>query len=131
MLRRNLNLLLILISVATIFSGLTQIVAPGFVLRLIGAEVNPTANHFFAIIGMFMTLFGGLMLHTVYSATPAGPAVFWSALQKLGAAVAVGLGIAHGIFSLMAGAVALFDLFSGILFLYYLRTLQSDDHVGN
>lgn len=119
--KKYLNLTVILISIATVLSGLTQVVAPGFVLGVIGASVTPTSAHFFAIIGMFMALFGGLMLHAVYSPTPNPVAITWSALQKLGAAVAVGIGIAHGIFSMLAAGVAAFDLFSGLLFLYYLK----------
>ncbi|HLU90046.1 MAG TPA: hypothetical protein VKZ51_09460, partial [Cyclobacteriaceae bacterium] len=35
---------------------------PAFVLDVIGAEVTPLSSHLFAIVGMFMALFGGLML---------------------------------------------------------------------
>jgi hypothetical protein len=52
--------------------------------------------------------------------------VFWSALQKLGAFVAVTLGVLNGLFSWMALSVAVFDLFSGLLFLYYMKTLPSE-----
>jgi len=76
---------------------------------------------------MFMFLFGGLMLHTIYRAKPSREAVLWCALQKIGACVAVAIGIYKGLFSFMALGVALFDLFSGILFLYYHRTLKSDE----
>lgn len=122
---RFINLLVIVISIATFISGAVQIIAPAFVLAFIGAEVTPTASHFFAIIGMFMALFGGLMLHAVYSHETSKEAVLWAALQKLGAAVAVGLGIINGIFSILALGVALFDLFSAVLFFYYLKTLRS------
>lgn len=118
---RFLNLIVLLISLATILSGLTQLVMPRFVLNVIGANIDDTSAHFFAIIGMFMALFGGLMLHAVYSATPQRPAILWCAFQKLGAFAAVGLGIINGIFMPIAAAVALFDLFSGLFFLYYLK----------
>lgn len=119
--KKYLNLTVILISIATIISGLVQLVVPGFVLNFIGASITPTTSHFFSIIGMFMTLFGGLMLHAVYSPQPQRPAILWSAFQKLGAFAAVGLGIFTGIFAPIAAGVALFDLFSGLLFLYYLK----------
>lgn len=125
--KKYLNLIVLLISVATVLSGLTQVFVPGFVLNVVGASVTPTSSHFFAIVGMFMALFGGLMLHAVYSEYPNRVAILWCALQKLGAFVAVGLGILNGIFSIMAGGVALFDLFSGLLFLYYLKTLPSGE----
>jgi len=118
---KYLNLLVILISIITLFSGLTQVVMPGLVLDLIGSELSPTSSHFFAIVGMFMALFGGLMLHTVYRAQTSYEAVLWCALQKLGAFVAVTLGVINNIFGPVALGVALFDLFSGLLFLYYLK----------
>jgi hypothetical protein len=124
---RFLNLLVVGISLATIVSGLAQVVAPAFVLGVIGAGITPTTAHFFAIVGMFMALFGGLMLHTVYSARSGTVAILWCALQKLGACVAVGLGILQGIFSEMAAGVAAFDLLSGVLFLYYLKTIKSGE----
>ena len=117
------NLIVILISIATVLSGLTQLVMPGLVLDFVGATIDETSAHFFAIVGMFMTLFGGLMLHAVYSATPQKPAVLWCAFQKLGAFAAVGLGIMNGIFMPIAAGVAIFDLFSGLFFLYYLKRM--------
>ncbi len=122
--KNYLNLLVIAISIATILSGLAQLIAPDFVLGFVGASITPTSMHFFAIVGMFMALFGGMMLHAVYSAYPNHVAILWAALQKLGAFVAVGLGIFNDIFAPIAATVAFFDLFSGLLFLYYLRTLR-------
>lgn len=116
-----LNLIVILISIATIFSGLFQMVSPKTVMTFIEADITPTSAHFFGIVGMFMTLFGGLMLNAVYSAHPQRPAIFWCAMQKLGAFAAVGLGIINGIFAPIAASVALFDLVSGLVFLYYLK----------
>lgn len=119
--KKYINLIVILISIATIFSGLLQLVMPGFVLGFIGASITDTSSHFFAIVGMFMALFGGMMLHAVYSPKPQRPVILWSAFQKLGAFAAVGLGIINGIFAPIAAGVAIFDLFSGLLFLYYLK----------
>jgi hypothetical protein len=119
--RKYLNMIVIVISVATVFSGLLQMISPNTVLSFIKGDITPASSHFFAIVGMFMTLFGGLMLHAVFSAVPQRPAILWCALQKLGAFAAVGLGIMNGIFAPVAGAVALFDLFSGLIFLYYLK----------
>ena len=120
-LNKYLNLIVILISLVTILSGLSQVIMPSFVLELIGAEISPTTSHFFAIIGMFMALFGGLMLHTLYSTHTTPEAVLWCALQKLGAFVAVTLGVVNGIFNPLALGVAIFDLFSGLLFLHFIR----------
>lgn len=125
--KKLIHLLVVLISVATILSGIIQMISPGFILRLVGAEQTLTTLHFFAIVGMFMFLFGGLMLCTVYQAIVNRTTVFWCALQKLGASVAVILGIAHGIFQLPAAGVALFDGCSGLLFLYYILILRKDE----
>lgn len=122
--KKNLTLIVVAISVITIISGLSQVFMPGMVLRLIGAEVSPISSHLFGIVGMFMALFGSLMLHTVYSVNTSTVAIFWCAMQKLGAFVAVGIGVLSGLFSWMASGVAIFDLFSGLLFLYYMKTVN-------
>lgn len=118
---RYLNLIVLLISIATILSGVTQMLMPKFVLMTIQGEITATSAHFFAIVGMFMMLFGGLMIHAQYSAEPQRPAIFWCAMQKLGAFAAVGLGVWNGIFGAIALSVAVFDLVSGLIFLYYLK----------
>ena len=124
--RKIINLIVILISAATILSGMTQLVMPRFVMGVIGAEITETSAHFFAIVGMFMALFGGLMIHALYSAIPQRPAILWCAFQKLGAFIVVGLGILNGIFAPIAMGVALFDLFSGLIFLYYLKLSRNE-----
>lgn len=124
--KKYITLIVVVISVLTIVSGLTQVIMPGFVLNVIGAEISDISKHLFGIVGMFMALFGGLMLHTVYQTHTSRTAVFWCALQKLGAFVAVSLGVYNELFSWMAMGVAVFDLISGILFLYYIKILKED-----
>ena len=124
--KKYITLIVVVISVLTIISGLTQVVMPGFVLNVIGAEISDISKHLFGIVGMFMVLFGGLLLHTVYQTHTSRTAVFWCALQKLGAFVAVSLGVYNELFSWMAMGVAVFDLISGILFLYYIKILKED-----
>ena len=111
--------LVIAISVLTIISGLTQMVAPGFVLSLIKGQETPTSLHFFGIIGMFMALFGGMLLQAVRSPAPQRVAIFWAALQKFGASAAVAFGVEHRIFSALALAIASFDGLSGCLIFWY------------
>ena len=110
------------IAAITVVSGLVQMLAPRFVLRLVGAEITSTSSHFFGIVGMFMLLFGGALLHEVFS-TPAQPVVaLWAALQKFGAVAAVILGVLRGIFSPLALVVSSFDLVSAvIIFAYWSR----------
>jgi hypothetical protein len=116
---------LIAIAAVTIFSGLCQIVAAGFELRLLSAEVTGTSKHFFGTIGMFMVLFGGVFLNALLGPANQPTVVLWSGLQKFGASAAVGLGVAHHIFSPLALLVASFDLCSGILAIWYWRRIQA------
>ena len=118
--------ILVLISVITAFSGLTQVIVPGFVLKIISAETTPTSMQLFATIGMFMVLFGGLFLHALLSSSHHPVAVLWASLQKFGAFCAVGLGVLNSIFSPLALFVAFFDLFSGILAAVYLLKIRKE-----
>src|SRR5688572_6577334 len=99
---RWLRLALVAIAVATVVSGAVQLIAPGFVLGFLEAEASPSSRHFFGIVGMFMVLFGGLMLHALARPKENPAAFLWAGLQKLGACAAVGLGVARGLFSPLA-----------------------------
>jgi hypothetical protein len=115
--------LIILICLATIVSGLVQVIAPQFVLALVGADRNLTSEHFFAIVGMFMTLFGGMLLQAMRSLSNQHVAIFWSALQKFGACAAVSIGVERHVFSVLALVIAAFDGLSGcLIFWYWLKT---------
>lgn len=124
--KKFIRLIILLISIATLFSGAMQAIAPAFVLNFVGAEINTTSKQLFATIGMFMFLFGGMMIHALYHVENNRVVVIWSGLQKLGASAAVFIGIFNGTFILLAAGVAVFDLFSALLFFYYLKTLKSD-----
>ncbi len=117
----KLRIVLLLIALATVATGLIQVFAPGFVLHIVGAAVTPTTRHFFAIVGMFMFLFGGLLLQALYSEQSSRAAIFWCGLQKAGASIAVFIGIAKGLFAPLAAAVASFDLLSAVLIFLFLR----------
>ena len=119
--KKYISLIIIIISVSTIISGLLQVLAPGFVLHFIGAEVSLASSQLFATIGLFMAIFGGMMMHALYSSSANQAAILWSAFQKFGACLAVIAGILQGVFAPVAGGVAAFDLLSGILFLYYFK----------
>lgn len=124
--KKYIRPILLLISVTTLFSGAMQVIAPAFVLNFVGAEIDTGTKQLFATIGMFMFLFGGMMIHALYHEDNNRVAVIWSGLQKLGASVAVFIGIFNGVFIPIAAGVAIFDLLSGLLFFYYLKTLKSD-----
>lgn len=125
--RKILLIVIVLISVASAISGAIQMLWPSFVLGLVGGEATATTLHFFRIIGMFMLLFGALMLTTVYAAVPSRATVLWCALQKLGASAAVIWGVTAGIFQLQAAAIAGFDGISGLIFLYFMYTLRTHE----
>jgi hypothetical protein len=108
-----------LIAGITIVSGLAQMVAPGMILRFISGETTPTSLHFFGIIGMFMALFGGALMHALLSVSRQPIVVLWAGLQKFGAVAAVGLGVLKSIFSPLALFVAGFDLLSALLVICY------------
>ena len=116
---KYVRLALLAIAAITVLSGAAQLLAPGVVLHVVGGEATRATTHFFAIIGMFMVLFGGLMWQALRAPTPQPIPLFWAALQKVGAAVAVGLGVSRGLFGALALTVASFDLFSGLLALWY------------
>lgn len=118
--------ILVAIGGITLFSGLGQLLMPGVVLRIVGAAVLPTTQHFFAIVGMFMALFGGMMLHALLTARHHRVVLLWVALQKLGAFGAVTLGVSNDIFSPLAMGVAFFDLISGVLILGYLWLIRNE-----
>lgn len=110
---------LLAIAVITMFSGLLQAFLPSYVLSIVSADSNPTSRHFFSIIGMFMFLFGGLLLQALLSPIHHPIIVLWASLQKFGAFVAVGLGVVQVIFSPFALLIAGFDLVSGLFGLWY------------
>lgn len=117
-----------MISLITVASGAGQLVRPDLVLGLMAGDADTAAYHFFRIIGMFMILFGGMLLQALLTAGDHSVAVFWAGLQKLGAAGAVGLGVANGVFSALALSVAGFDLVSGVLIFLYLRRSRPVAH---
>ena len=54
-------MIVLAIGALTALTGAVQLVAPALILRAVGGETTAGASHFFAIVGMFMILFGGLL----------------------------------------------------------------------
>lgn len=129
--KNQLYWLLAFIAAITVISGLVQMLQPSFVLTIISGEQSPGNLHSFAIVGMFMVLFGGMMLHALLSPQHHPVAVFWSGLQKIGAFAAVALGVTKGVFSWLAWGVALFDLASGLLILFYWILIKREQRAAN
>ena len=103
------------ISALTVLSGLVQLAMPGIVLDLLDADSTPTTRHFFAIVGMFMAVVGAVTLQALLSEPSPPYVVLWCAVQKLGAFVAVSVGVARDLFGSVALVVALFDLLTAVL----------------
>jgi hypothetical protein len=118
--------LLVLIAASTFLTGAVQAIAPAFILRLLSAETTPTSQHFFAIVGMFMVLFGGATLHALLSFKHHAVVILWSSFQKFGASVAVALGVQRGIFASLALLVAIIDFLSGVLALWYWSRIRRE-----
>jgi hypothetical protein len=113
--------LLALIAAATAATGLVQLIAPQFILHLTGGSTDAAGQHFFRLVGMFMILFGGLMLQSLFSPRDEPIAVFWCMCQKFGAAAGVAVGIRSGFFGPIAWIVAGFDFVTALLMLVYWR----------
>jgi hypothetical protein len=111
------------IGAITVVTGCVQILWPAPILTLLSAEQSPAALHFFGLVGMFMALFGGALLHALFSRQPSPVVVLWAGLQKFGAVAGVGIGVMHGIFAPLALIVTVFDFVSGVLIMACLSRL--------
>ena len=118
--------LLVLIAASTFLTGAIQTVAPAFILRLLSTETTTTSQHFFAIVGMFMVLFGGATLHALLSFKHHPVVILWSSFQKFGASIAVLLGVQHGIFASLGLIVVIVDFLSGVLALWYWSRIRRE-----
>jgi hypothetical protein len=121
---RALHRALVVIAGLTAATGAGQAVRPGTTLRLLTTKDDPTSRHFFGTVGMFMVVVGGGLLSTLVRPVADPVVLFWSAVQKVGASVAVALGVWRRLLSPVALVVAVFDLFSGALILVYRRRVH-------
>ncbi|RYZ38925.1 MAG: patatin-like phospholipase family protein [Myxococcaceae bacterium] len=113
----------------TVVSGAVQMFLPGTELRLLHADASASPAHFFRIVGMFMVLFGGLLLHGLHEPR-ANPAAFlWSGLQKVGACLMVAVAVGRGLLSPLSLLVAGFDALSAALILGFYVTLRQREQV--
>lgn len=115
---------LVAISALTVVSGAIQAVGPRWLLRFLRAEEDATARHLFGTIGMFMVVVGGGLLNALVRPGRQPVIVFWAALQKIAAFLAVALGVRRRIFSPIALGIAFFDLLSGLLAAEYWRRIR-------
>ena len=118
-----LRLLLIIIAGLTVISGLSQMIAPEFVLGIIGGNASVDLQHTFSTVGMFMVITGAMFLQSLQrqSTEPAIP--LWIGVQKILAAVLVYWGVQPGVFGNLGLGVAAFDLVSGVLAFWFVKRL--------
>ncbi|RKH00618.1 patatin-like phospholipase family protein [Corallococcus carmarthensis] len=113
----------------TLVAGVVQLLIPGVELHLLRADTSATPAYFFRIVGMFMVLFGGLLLHGLHEPR-ANPAAFlWTGLEKVGACVMVAIGVGRGLLSPLALAVAAFDAVSAVLVLAFYASLRQREQI--
>jgi hypothetical protein len=119
-----LRLVLIVIAAVTTVSGAAQLLAGAFVLKQIAPAAEPASVHLFQTVGMFMMITGAMFLQSLLtrSSEPAIP--LWIAVQKLAAAVLVGLAWWKGLFLPIALGVAAFDAATGLLAFVFWRRLK-------
>ncbi|MDE1148857.1 MAG: hypothetical protein PW843_20005 [Azospirillaceae bacterium] len=118
----TLRLLLLAIAAITFLSGLTQWVAPGFVLSVVAADTSALSRQLFATVGMFMLITGGMFFQSLRANSPEPAIPFWIAAQKSFAAALVAYAVFEGIFLPISLGVAALDALSGVLaFLYWRR----------
>jgi hypothetical protein len=106
---------LFVIAAGTFLSGILLIVAQRFVLDILSGPTTTSDRLFFAIVGMFMAIVGGMLTQTLLEPRPSSLVVGWSALQKLGASGAMSLAVALGVFSYYGIILAAFDFCSALL----------------
>ena len=112
---------LIGIAAVTVATGAQQAALPGISLRVLRVADAPSTRHFFGTVGMFMVVCGGTLLDALLRRSDDPGPPFWAGMQKLGAVVAVGLGVRRGLMAPLALPVAVFDLVSALLALDYWR----------
>jgi len=120
----RLALLVTLIALATIGAGLAQVVVPGLFLDILDAENTETTRYFFAIVGMFMAVIGGAVVHAMLDDEDHPIVILWAGIQKLGAVIAVGGAVILGIFSGLALIIVAFDATATVINLMYWRRIR-------
>jgi hypothetical protein len=107
------------VGASTLAAGAFQTLFPGTVLHVLDSPSTTATRHFFAIVGMFMAVIGGAVTQSLFTPGDHRVLLLWGAVQKFGAFVAVSIGVAHDVFSGIAVLVALNDLASSVVLLWY------------
>lgn len=111
----------------TVATGALTAVRPGLVLGELSPGPTPMDRQLFGTIGMFMVVSGGTMRRALAAPHPERGVLIWSAVQKLGASAAMGVGVCRGLYARRALAVAGFDFASGVGCLAYIAALGKSE----
>lgn len=111
----------------TVATGALTAVRPGLVLGELSPQPTRMDQQLFGTIGMFMVVSGGTMHRALAATQPERGVLIWSAVQKLGASAAMGIGVFRGLYARRALAVAGFDFASGLGCLAYAATLGKSE----
>jgi hypothetical protein len=99
----------------TAVSGLLVLAFPITMLHLLDAGTTDPAPYIFGVVGLFMLLFGGLLVDAARRPEPPPVALFWCFLQKVGASVAMLAGFITDVYGWLALLVAVFDGVSALV----------------
>ena len=111
----------------TVVTGALTALRPGLMLGELSPEPTPMDQQLFGTIGMFMVVSGGTLHRALAAPQPERGVLTWSAVQKLGASAAMGIGVCRGLYARRALAVAGFDFASGLACLAYAATLGKSE----
>src|SRR5260221_10988815 len=70
------------IAALTVATGVMQILWPGVILGILATDQTPAALHFFGLVGMFMALFGGVLLHSLFGGRDGPSVLSWGRVEK-------------------------------------------------
>jgi hypothetical protein len=121
--REWLRRVVLFIGASTAVAGVVQFFAPGLVLDLLDAASTVETRMYFSIVGMFMAVIGAALVHALLRGAGDSARVveLWAGVQKLGAFLCVSLAVTRDVFSSLGWLIALNDLGSGLLILWYRR----------
>jgi hypothetical protein len=118
-----LRSVLVAIAAITVLTGLTQLVAPAWVLGFIASDRSALGAHFFATIGMFMIITGAMFLQGLLTHSTEGAIPFWIGVQKAAACALVAWAVLRGLLAPIAYTVAAFDGATAVLTFAFWRRL--------
>jgi hypothetical protein len=111
---------LLLSSFFNVLIGAAQVAMPATVMAQLQVTVDVNTVQFFATLGFLLVVIGGLQINSFLFTKPDQPLViFWSGIEKIGAAAAVIVGALHHVFGPIMFFVGSMSVLLGLLHLWY------------